>query len=95
MGNYNLKINGFINTQSAVSVAVFLNPTYIYGRTALTLNTRSLWRPAYCAAQQISILFSTTRSMKGAGSDFIEHRLIQKYKSESCNAHCSSTFTYI
>lgn len=43
MGGYNLKINRFTTTQSAVSVAVFLNPTYIYGRTALTLDTHSLW----------------------------------------------------
>lgn len=33
--------------------------------------------------------------MKQAGSDFIEHTLIQKYQSESCNAHCSSIFMYI
>jgi hypothetical protein len=39
MGNYHPKINMFITTQSVVSVAVFLNLTHIYGRTALTLET--------------------------------------------------------
>jgi len=56
MGNCNLKINRFITTQSAVSVAVFLNPTYIYGRTPLTLDTHSL-----CSTADLNTVFHNTK----------------------------------
>jgi hypothetical protein len=60
--NYNLKVNRFITTQSAVSVSVFLNPTYNYGRPALTLDTHSLTVETciLCNTADLNTIFDNT-----------------------------------